>query len=325
MPRWKIARMALSSPSTKSASLLRAARSATLLAVGAVVLGATAGAHHDGVAPPAPDGAQSPPVLPSTPQHIVAEAGIRPTSAFWRLDRFSEFIDRTVFSLGIPSLRARVALAQAAERVAEIRALERDGALSVATLRDLLGVADRRLAIANRTVARRLATGEVPHPLMLLLVRTRLSAAAVLEELSEELGGDIDELSVLLHEAVDRLVAVDRDLLPSSTPLSAFPPDVLRELAADAIARAERTHDDVLAHLEQNGRAEDAPRDVQSLTAAKTLFASGDGAQALLAAREAQHQMRDLANATACDEGCTEPNPASSVDPSAAGRATSLP
>lgn len=225
---------------------------------------------------PAPAPIITPLPLPVPPPQIVAEAGVLPGGFLGALDRLAEVLDRTVFSFGFPTLRARIALAQAAERIAELQALERNGQLTPAAARALLAAQGRLVEIASDVVARQVAGGRAPTDLVLLLARTRLAAAEILRELEEELAVEAEllkaptpglspegvevadetlasppteevdegksELADLLQEldeAVESLVDVEDDILPQGAPAPA-PDAVLRLLAGQKIAKAER-------------------------------------------------------------------------------------
>lgn len=202
-----------------------------------------------------------------TPPQIVVEAGVLPGGFLGALDRLAELLDRTVFSFGLPSLRARVALTQAVERVAELQALERNGELTPSVLHTLLVSHARLIDIGDRAVARQIADGRQSSALLLLLVRTRLAAAQVLQDVSEQLSleaqlradptpslesaasappsslepreiqresGEPSELD----DAIAALVDLEGDLLPLGE--ASVPPGVLHVLAEQKLALAER-------------------------------------------------------------------------------------
>lgn len=207
--------------------------------------------------------------LPVPPPQIVAEAGVLPGGFLGALDRFAELLDRTLFSFGLPSLRARVALTQAAERVAELQALERNGELTPSALHALLASHARLIEIGNLVVARQIAHDQQPTALLLLLVRTRLAAAQVLQDVAEQLsletqlsadstpspGGaasarppspDLfegrDDTPATprseLADAIASLVDLEGDLLPLGG--ADIPPGILHVLAEQKLALAER-------------------------------------------------------------------------------------
>lgn len=208
----------------------------------------TAGAHTDptasasGPLPASPTPAVpivTPAPLPISPPQIVSEAGVLPGGVLGGLDRFAELLDRTLFSFGLPSLRARVALTQAAERVAELQALERDGTLTLSALHGLLASHARLIEIGSSVVARQVAAGRQPTALLVLLVRTRLAAAQVLHEVQEQRA--LEEADTTLREltdAIDALVDLEGDLLPPDT--ASVAPAVLHVFAEQKIALAER-------------------------------------------------------------------------------------
>lgn len=204
--------------------------------------------------------------LPITSPQIVVEAGVLPGGFLGALDRLAELLDRTIFSFGLPSLRARVALTQAVERVAELQALERNGELTPSVLHTLLVSHARLIDIGDRAVARQIADGRQSSALLLLLVRTRLAAAQVLQDVSEQLsleaqlraptpylesaasappsslapreiqresGGPSE-----LDDAIAALVDLEGDLLPLGE--ASVPPGVLHVLAEQKLALAER-------------------------------------------------------------------------------------
>jgi hypothetical protein len=203
--------------------------------------------------------AQAP--LRSIPPRIVAEAGMLPTNILVFFDRLDEWVERTIFSFGLPSLRTRILLAHAAERIAELQALERAGTLTpVLTLR-LLERHRQLLDRANRAVARQMERGAISPDLLLAVVRTRLAAAEVLEERAveqrafDELDPDVPEgaaddvgeqgvradasVADTLEETADRLVDLEQDL-GLARPKLVLAPEVFRLIVEQKIAKAER-------------------------------------------------------------------------------------
>lgn len=172
----------------------------------------------------------APTPLPVYPPEIIAEAGMLPTNVLAVFDRLSEFFERNVFSFGIPTLRARIALTQAAERIAELQGLERNGRLTPASARGLLEAQERLLTIADQVLARQFRQGTISLDLLLLLTRTRLAAAETLEELREER---------------DVLLQLDEEPLPSPASLNALPEDVL-------VTPADEEHITLTALLDAN-------------------------------------------------------------------------
>ncbi|TSC72683.1 MAG: hypothetical protein G01um101438_400 [Parcubacteria group bacterium Gr01-1014_38] len=263
----------------------------------------------------------SPSPLPVRPPQIIAEAGILPTSVFSAFDRLSELFDRSLFSFGIPTLRARIALTQAAERIAELQALERAGRLTPASARGLLQAHERLLTIADRIVARQLAAGAVPPDLLFLLIRTRLAAAGVLEELEEEAAAEreldkeefsspaptgafpeaatldpvddeVKDLAELLDEEIEELVEFEDGMIPPGA--SAIPPNVLRFLAEQKVAKAERDLLRAVRKVEERlaqGKVLIADTELRAsadaaLVTARQLFAAENFAEALRIARD---------------------------------------
>lgn len=167
---------------------------ASVLALGLVVCSKTAFAQAPSpisFPSPSPSPGVMPPPLPVVRPLPVADAGVLPTSVFSFFDRLDEFFERNIFSFGIPGLRARIALAQAAERIAELQALERNGQLTAGRARGLVIAHERLLGIAQRIVARQLEAGRASTDLVFRLTRAQLSAADVLEELLDELDTEI--------------------------------------------------------------------------------------------------------------------------------------
>lgn len=288
----------------------------------------------------------TPPPLPIRPPEIVAEAGILPTSILSLLDRFSEVVDRNIFSFGIPTLRARIALTQAAERIAELQALERAGRLTPAATRGLLQAHEQLLAVADRIVAREFASGKVSPDLFFLLVRTRLAAAEVLEELKDERaveleleGGEspspsprpvafsdetspaafdneTEDLSGLLQEEIEHLVEFEDGMIPSGGPTVSQ--DVLRVLAEQKIAKAERDLLRATQKVEERlvrGKVLIADTELRAsaeaaLVTARQLFSAGNFAEALRLAQDA----RGIADRLKSGQVALEPNALRSGD-----------
>lgn len=249
------------------------------------------------------------------PSLVIADAGVLPTSAVAFLDRLDEFFERNLFSFGIPRFRARIALTQAAERLAELQALERKGQLSALKVQDLLRAHTRLLTIARRVLSHQLMSGNISRDLVVLLTAVELSAADVIEELKDQLEvtlalqtprnsweagssdedrpGDLEELLDFLENG-----GLGDSVLQGDTWLKSdavVPPDILRFLAEQNIAKAERDLlgasakiDERLAHgtfvvaeVELKAGAESV------LLAARQLFAAGNYLQSLATVREA--------------------------------------
>lgn len=209
------------------------------------------------------------------PPPVVAEAGVLPTHPLGRfLDRFDEWFQRNVFSFWIPVLRARIALEQASERIAELHALERNGQLTPAATRSLILAHADLLEIPNGIVARQIVAGNAQRELARLLVRARLSAAEALAELADELeveielegspsepapdgerdagpaphrsgapgagpAADLELLPAFLAGVASGLEAIE-DVLPEEADGAPLPPDLLQIFAVQAVAQAER-------------------------------------------------------------------------------------
>lgn len=207
----------------------------------------------------APTSSARPPRI--VPPRLVAEAGILPTNPLSTFDRLDEWVERTIFSFGLPSLRTRILLAQAAERIAELQALERTGGVTPALIKKLLERHGALLEVANQIVARQITRGVVSADLLLTVVRTRVAAAEVLEEQAVEQRSledlDRDEPAAIAEEEgeraeqgtasiADRLEATAEHLmefeavLDLSAPKPALPPDVFLFIAEQKIAKAER-------------------------------------------------------------------------------------
>ncbi|TSC64527.1 MAG: hypothetical protein G01um1014106_86 [Parcubacteria group bacterium Gr01-1014_106] len=272
---------------------------------------------------PTPESMPTP--LPVRPPAIVAEPGILPTGLFWSLDRVSEFFERNMFSFGIPTLRARVALTQAAERIAELQGLERAGTLTAASARSLLASQEYLLRIADRLLARQLVRGTVPSDVLLLSSRTRLAAADVLEELQEEraVWRELDEesfaslapsdgereepltpaeeeetaLTTLLDDTIERLVEFEDAVLPPHAPAP-----VVRLLAEQKIAKAERDLLHAVRTTEERvafGKILVADQELRAaaeaaLRTARQLYAEGNVGEALRLAKDARQISRQL-------------------------------
>ncbi len=272
------------------------------------------------------EGGASP--LPVQPPRIVAEAGVLPTSPFAFLDRLDEFFQRTVFSLGLPNLRARIALEQAAERIAELQALEQNGKLTSAVARGLLEAHEDLLGIARRVVVQRMVRGQRADDLLRILTRTRLSTADVVDELKEELEAerelaeedtlapprvaespgdeeeldDLEDMADLLEELEEDLVDIEGDVLQEVPARGDIPREVLAFLAEQKIAKAERdllraqqrveeraAHGDLLV-----GDIELRMSGEAFLLTARQLFAAGNFAEALSVVKDAQRRISRL-------------------------------
>lgn len=275
----------------------------------------------------APDLA-TPTPLPVRPPEIIAEPGILPTSPLVVLDRLDEFLERTVFSFGIPTLRGRIALHQAAERIAEMLALERRGDLTPPRIQGLLVAHERLLAIADGVLADQIARGRGSPQLVLLLLRTRLSAADIIAELAEEIevevplvgeaeGGEtpspvpdgaplpeaaeeeaaaVGNLAELLEETADRLVDAEEVLVPAAVLERGVPANILRLLAEEKVAKAERDFQRATAKVEERlahgkiliGEIELQTAAAAALTTARQHLAQANFLEAIAAAREAR-------------------------------------
>lgn len=327
-----------------------------LLALGAVgslsVVSAQVGSPSPTASPVStpPPSASPQPILPALsssplvrPPEIIAEAGILPTSLFSVFDRLSEAFDRNVFSFGIPQLRAQVALTQAAERIAELQALERAGQLTPASTRGLLRAHQQLLAIADRIVAGQLARGIASPDLLFLLVRTRLAAAEVLEELEEErvaereldeaefpsspgafpeasprapVGDEVEDFAELLDEKIEELVEFEDGVLPSGNVLVSEA--VLRLLAEQKIAKAERDLLRAIRTTEERlaqGKILIAETELRAaadaaLVTARQLFAAGNYREALRLAKDA----RRIADRLKSGQIAVQPNALRSPD-----------
>lgn len=281
----------------------------------------------------------APTPLPVYPPEIIAEAGILPTNVLTVFDHLSEFFERNVFSFGIPTLRARIALTQAAERIAELQGLERAGQLTPASARRLLGSQERLLAVADQVLARQFRQGTISLDLLLLLTRTRLAAAETLEELREERDVllQLDEdplpspafpdvlpedvlvtpaneehvtLTALLDENIENLVEFESNVIPQGN--AHVPKPVLRLLAEQKIAKAER---DILRAVRKTeervaqGKVLVADVELRSaadaaLFTARQLFTKGNASEALGLA----HDARRIADELQSGQIAFEPN-----------------
>ncbi len=264
------------------------------------------------VSSPSPEGGARSLRLPSL---VIADAGVLPTSAVAFLDRLDEFFERNLFSFGIPRFRARIALTQAAERLAELQALERKGQLSARRVQDLLRAHTRLLTIAQRVLSREFMSGNISRDLIVLLTQVEFSAADVTEELKDQLevtlelqepssaweGGSSDEdRPGDLEELLDLLESGDFEggVLRGDTWLASdavVPADILRFLAEQNIAKAERDLlrasakiDERLAHGVFVVAEDELKEKAESvLLGARQLFAAGNYLQALATVRGA--------------------------------------
>lgn len=244
---------------------------------------------------------------------IVAEAGVLPTSSLVSLDQFAEVMDRTVFSLGIPSVQTHVALQQAAERLAEVNELERNGALTAAVLRELLERHQRLVARADARIMGRLVSGRPSPSLTLLLVRERLAAASSLEELLVEVGETLDTLPpesggggegddqstrAVLANSIEDLANVEQSVLPSGLGVEVLPPEAVRLLAADRIEQLKRVRDRCSSDIDSGYGGLACPRDAREaarttvqvtavLAAAQAQYDAGSFVEARMTANEA--------------------------------------
>lgn len=266
--------------------------------------------------------------LPVQPPRVVAEAGVLPTSPFAFLDRLDEFFQRTVFSLSLPNLRARIALGQAAERIAELQALERVGQLTPAVVRGLLDAHKDLLEIARRVVVQRMVRGQRADHLLRLLTRTRLSTADVVDELKEELEaerelaetdplapprvagdqgeedelGDLEHMAGLLEDLEEDLVDIEGDLFQAVPSQGDIPRAVLAFLAEQKIAKAERDFLRARQRVEERAAHGDLlVADIElrlsgeaSLVTARQLFAAGNFTEALSVVEDAQRRVSRL-------------------------------
>lgn len=286
------------------------------------------------------------PPLPVSPPVVIVGAGVLPTSALSFFDRLDEFIERNVFSFGIPALRARIALAQATERIAELQALERNGQLTSDRARSLMVESERLLLVAQHIVARQVEKGSVSADLVLRLTRTELSAADVLEELLGELEVEVEleeppatpepppgeeiaeqeegekeealeepeDIADLLEDMAERLVDFEDAVLPvtGESQTDGVPPAILRILAEQKIAKAERDIASALAKVEErlaHGKVLIADTELRasaesSLLNARELFAAGNYAEALSVAR----RTLDVASRLKSGKIAVEPN-----------------
>lgn len=213
----------------------------------------------------------------SSPPEILVEPGILPSvPLLYFLDSLDEWVERNIFSFGIPSLRVRVLLGQFAERTAELQGLERAGQLTPEVLRRLVEREERNLEALNRLVSRGLARGRISAGLVLLFTRTRLAAAEAFEELREERealrvdledevapaldrdrssevvsrrmagvdpddAGDTDAVvNSILREMVEKLSDVEGDLLYARGNVAGVPRDILYLLVEQRIGRVRR-------------------------------------------------------------------------------------
>lgn len=245
---------------------------------------------------------------------IIREAGILPTTPFSIFDWVDEFLERNVFSFWIPTLRARIALAQAAERIAELQALEREGQRTPSLTRRLLRSEERLFSIAEQTAAERALQGTVPEDFVRDLTRTALSAADILDELRErvevevELAGpaepdepsELDDLLEELEDEVDDLADVDEEIVGKVPPgrgvVAAVPGEILRLLAEQKIGKAERDLQRALSKVEERraeGKVIVADTELRAaaesaLLSAREFFAAGNFLESLSAARQAR-------------------------------------
>lgn len=275
-------------------------------------------ASHEAAASPTP----APTALPALPSplpvaapRLIADAGILPTSVFSFLDRADEFFERTVFTVGFPSLRARVALAQAAERIAELQALERSGELTPELIERGVAAYRRLAAVADDILARRIVRQSVRVGDVAALLRTRFSAVQILEDIREEQETERDVVEVrpeeeteapppsvaegpdvleTLDDAVADLDDVEEDLLPAGATVTA-PVAILRLLAEQKLAKAERDLARAIAKTEErsaHGKVLVAREELQQtatvfLQTARALFDEGNFAEALRVTRDA--------------------------------------
>lgn len=309
-------------------SYFRRARWAAPRTVFVVLLGvaAVAGCVSAASAQESVASSPTPSLLSIQPPRIVAEAGVLPTSPFFFLDRFDEWAERTIFSFGIPALRARILLVQAAERIAELQALERVGRLTPEATRALLERHTRLLSAASELIGRQLALKRASPDLLALFVRTRLAAADVIEERAAEQQGaeelletlpayvedadaaedEPEELKAeeLLSETADALVEeVENDLglAAEEVPVSV---GLLRLIAEQKLAKAERDLVRAQQAVEDRrvrGRVVVAEAEIRfsaasAIVTAREFLAAGNAREALSAAALARDVTRLLAS-----------------------------
>lgn len=252
---------------------------------------------------------------------LTVSAGVLPTSPLAPLDRFDEWMERTVFTFGISRLRAHAALSQAAERVAELQTLESQGLRTPEETENLLREEGRLLHDAAEIAGNDLLNGGRPVRLVLQIVRTTIASVDALETLFAESGelaasGDDEAPSaapVIPHVLANLEDSVDGALFPES---AVIPPQLLQRVAAEKIGHAAR-------HVERTSQfVQNAPPERMilasspllrasrfALVEAIALYRNGHYEEALTFARETRDIDRTLA-ATAVfslDELALEP------------------
>ena len=248
--------------------------------------------------------------LPPVPV-LTVSAGILPTSPLAFLDRFDEWVQRTIFSFGVRRLRAESALAEAAERIAELQVLESQGLRTAELDSRLLVEHGRRLELAARLVGEEFARGGRPVLLVREVTRTTIASLDALSSLLEndedipsaDVGeGEVLDVDVRSEDALGVFAMlraledrVDTALFPNP---AVIPNEVFHLIVIEKLARAERDVERVQNTLPRDGSpsfvvaGDELVRTARdALTHARTLHLSANDREALTFTRE----IRDIA------------------------------
>lgn len=164
---------------------------------------------------------------------LTIDAGVLPTSPFYFLDRFDEWVQKNIFTFGIGSFRAEVFLESAAERVAELQFLNSQGTLTNEIAQKLLNNWQNDLAFSATLVGRDYMRGGRPVKLTDGILRTMFASADAIQiEFNENAVSGTETLSVednFLVEAEEKIVA-------SLIPEDAAVPDAVLKMVVDDVA-----------------------------------------------------------------------------------------
>ncbi|MDO8512565.1 MAG: hypothetical protein Q7S57_04785 [bacterium] len=164
---------------------------------------------------------------------LTIDAGVLPTSPFYFLDNFDEWVQKNVFTFGIGSFRAEVFLESAAERVAELQFLNSQGTITNEIAQKLLNSWQNDLVFAAEIVGRDYMRGGRPIKLTDGILRTMLASAdAIQAEFNENVVSGTESLSLgdnFLEGAEEKIVA---SLIPEDAPV----PDAVLKMVVDDLA-----------------------------------------------------------------------------------------
>jgi hypothetical protein len=161
---------------------------------------------------------------------LAIDAGVLPTSPFYFLDKFDEWVQKNIFTFGINSFRAQVFMQSSAEKISELQFLNAQGMLTDKIAQKLLKAWENDLAFSASLVGEEYLHGRRPINLTDEIFRTMLASADAiqLEFNGKAIGGD--DALVLSDNFLDE---AEKKIIASLLPENAGIPEGVLKLVSD--------------------------------------------------------------------------------------------